>query len=96
MWSTLTLRTEATEEIKEENGLARKEEKSQENKPERGKDKPRRVAGEQKGTEERERQTALLMSDIGASPRLSDPGSGMGSPRSPGTSSPRQRLVREV
>jgi hypothetical protein len=52
---------------------------------------PRAIAAE-----ERERQTALLMSDIGASPRLSDAGSGMGSPRSPGTSSPRQRLVREV
>ena len=52
---------------------------------------PRAIAAE-----ERERQTALLISDVSDSPRFSDSGSGMGSPRSPGTSSPRQRLVREV
>ena len=52
---------------------------------------PRVVAAE-----ERERQTALLISDIGGSPRWSDAGSRTGSPTSPAPRSPRQRLVREV
>ena len=52
---------------------------------------PRVVAAE-----ERERQTARLISDIGGSPRWSDAGSRMESPTSPAVRSPRQRLVREV